>query len=273
MRIALASFSNGEVRCIVPESDHLLSLELLRRGHEVFHVAWDEAGVDWAAMDAVVIRSCWDYHLRVEEFRQWLYVLEQCGARVFNAVETVRWNLNKRYLRELHVALPDTVWVEAGAMCDVEVVVRERGWERAVVKPMVSASAHETRVLEEGVVRGPVLVQEFLPEIAGGEWSVIFLGGTFHHAVLKRPADGEFRVQKEYGGTAVRREAPAAVIEFAGDALRRGPEALLARVDVVERWRGDVVLMELELIEPELFLDAGGAARVADVLEQAIRQG
>lgn len=235
------------------DDDRLLATALGELGVETRAVVWDDPSVDWAAFDAVVIRSTWDYHRRIDEFLAWLDRLDACGANVWNPVPVLRWNTNKSYLRDLDVARVPTVFVPAGG--DTSVAMQANGWRRAVVKPAVSATAFETYVVEEGgVAVRDVLVQPFLEEVVrDGEWSLLFLGGAFSHAVLKRAGAGDFRVQSDFGGTAEPREAQAGLIEQAAAMLAKVPPTLYARVDgvVIE---GTFTLMELELLEPVLFL-------------------
>jgi glutathione synthase/RimK-type ligase-like ATP-grasp enzyme len=120
-----------------------------------------------------------------------------------------------------------------------------------------------------------VMVQPFLPEIQEGEWSLVFLGGEYSHAVVKRPADGDFRVQHDFGGTVERREPEGSLIEDARNVLRAAAKAtktaigdiLYARVDGIVR-DGGLLLMELEVIEPVLFFShaPGAAARMAELI-------
>ncbi|MBS1796961.1 MAG: hypothetical protein JSS81_24255 [Acidobacteria bacterium] len=233
-------------------------------------VPWDAAGVDWAKFDAVVLRSCWDYHLRIDEFRGWLARLEADGARLYNDFSTVRRNTDKFYLRDLTAAgirtIP-TVWIEQNAACSLAETLRARGWRKAVVKPAVSATAFETRLadietaralqpaVDAMLRRAGVLVQPFVEEIvAHGEFSFVFFDKKYSHAVLKRAKSGDFRVQSDFGGVVERVEPPAAFVEQAREVLDFVPEDLLyARVDGVEIG-GKFFLMELELIEPQLFL-------------------
>jgi len=159
------------------------------------------------------------------------------------------------------------------------------GWREAVIKPAVSASAFGTwrsstetafrdqSRLEQLLSAGDVMVQPLLSEVGdAGEWSLVFLGGSFSHAVLKRPAAGDYRVQWEFGGSAVSAAPARRLIADAGRVLAAVPgDALYARVDGVER-EGRLVLMELELIEPHLFLgwDDGAAGRLAEALRAAL---
>lgn len=251
------------------EDDRLLAAALQAGGVEPRAVVWDDPAVDWTSFDAVVIRSTWDYHLRIDEFLAWLDRLEACGARVWNPVPLLRWNADKAYLRGLDVPRVPTAFVPRGG--DVRATMREHGWHRAVVKPNVSATAFETFIMEDGqscplqLATRDVLVQPFIDEVVrDGEWSLLFFGGEYSHAVLKRARPGDFRVQNDFGGTAVVCEPDAAIVESAARALAGATPALYARVDGVVI-AGVFTLMELELIEPVLFLGQhqDAAARLA----------
>jgi hypothetical protein len=175
----------------------------------------------------------------------------------------IRWNADKRYLRTLQgIEIPETVWLDsADDHCDIEVLCHERGWPAAVVKPFISASAHRTEKRCDGLAHGPAMVQRFLPEISSlGEWSLLYFGGVYSHAVLKSPAQGDFRVQKEFGGTLAPAHPSRELRDFAEKALKAMPyRPTIARVDVLETQ----VLMELEAIEPEIFLDSSDQANRA----------
>lgn len=272
--MAIASFTDGS-SVSVPAGDRALRLALEERGHSVRQLVWSDSAPEWRDFDAVVIRSCWDYHLRPEEFLDWISRLEALGVPLVNPPPLIRWNLDKRYLAELHssgIAIPDTLWLEDGESCELTRVCRERGWTSAVVKPLVSASAHRTEVRRTGNATGPAMVQEFVEEIrTAGEWSLMYLGGTFSHAVRKLPAADDFRVQSQFGGTSTPTVPPLEVQAFAAHALARLPSpAALARVDVVVGATGRPALMELEVIEPELFLDGPAAGQAADAVLQAL---
>jgi glutathione synthase/RimK-type ligase-like ATP-grasp enzyme len=283
MRVALATCAS------VPdltEDDRLLLDELSRRGVTAGPVVWNDAGVRWSTFDRIVIRSCWDYHLRLSEFLAWLDRVEAEGVPLWNPAPLVRFNAHKSYLKELKAAgLPvvPTAWLERGSTLDLGRLLQERGWSEAVVKPAVSASAFRTwrvsaqdagsgdanRAFRELIAESDVLVQPFLREIAQeGEWSFVFLGGEFSHAVLKRPAAGDFRVQAEYGGSVLTEPPPSSAIsEAKAVALYfQGPWAY-ARIDAVLA-EGALTLMEVELIEPYLFLgsDPRAAVRLADAV-------
>jgi len=262
--------------------DDRLAAEALRRRGAVIHpLRWDAPSVEGAGFDAVIVRSVWDYHLRPVEFLGWVETLEGAGTRLLNPPAVLRWNHHKSYLRDLTargVATVPTVWLERGAQADLGAVLADRGWAEAVVKPAISASAHETWITSRSkagtdagrlrglLLTGDALVQPLVPEVRSkGEWSLVFLGGEWSHAMLKRPRDGDFRVQEELGGRAWLEEPPAALVEQARQALAAAPApCLYARVDGVER-DGRLLLMELELIEPVLYFGAapGAADRFA----------
>jgi glutathione synthase/RimK-type ligase-like ATP-grasp enzyme len=276
------------------DDDRLLAASLGERGARTTAVVWSDAEVDWTAYDAIVVRSCWDYFLRADEFFQWLARLEDSGAHVLNPVRTLRWNAEKTYLRQLEAAgipVVPTRWLEPGASESLSDIRRRTGWSELVVKPAISGSAHETWRASPGAgypdeirlgtmtASGCVLVQPLVDVIsADGEWSIVFIDGEYSHAVLKRPQSGDFHVQIEHGGTFSAMEPPEPVLAQARAALRaasaEGEEMLYARVDgcVVD---DDLLLMELELIEPVLFLgtSAGAADRLADAVLARIGQG
>jgi hypothetical protein len=264
--------------------DHPLRDALRGLGARVHAVSWDDPAVDWSRFDVVVLRSCWDYHLRFAEFRRWLDRLEAGGVRLWNPPGVVRWNYDKSYLRDLTgdgVLLPGTEWLASGEAPDLVRLLGARGWDRAVVKPQVSASAHETwltdghrgpadqprlaRLLETG----GVLVQEFVPEVmTAGELSLVYIAGEFSHAVRKRAGAEEFRVQERFGGWAEPATAGAAALVAGRRALARVPGPwLYARVDGVERM-GTFLVMELEMFEPQLFLEFSppAARRLAEAI-------
>ncbi len=263
--------------------DRLAAAALEGRGVTVVPAVWDDPAVDWPGFDTVVVRSTWDYHHRPDAFLGWIAALERGGVQLWNPPPLLRWNLDKRYLAELGrrgVAVVPTVTVPKGGEPSLADVLGDAGWDLAVVKPAVSASAHETwRTSREQagadasrfarlVHAGDVLVQPYLSAVEAGEWSLCFLGGRYSHAVLKRPRAGDFRVQYELGGAVVVAPPPAALVAQAEAIVALLEEPwLYARVDacLVD---GSLVLMELELIEPTLFFhaDRDAPARFADAL-------
>ena len=269
----LVAFATSSKVPDLTSDDRLLVDALSARGVAGEPAVWNDPAAEWRRFGAVIIRSTWDYHLFPDAFAAWLDVLESASVPVWNPPSLVRWNAEKTYLRDLSargVAVVPTLWVERGSLVSLGSVLAERGWNDAVVKPAISASAHRTwrtsvsradadePVFHAMVAEGRVLVQPYLSAVGEvGEWSLLFYGGEYSHAVLKRPASGDFRVQKEFGGTATLAEPVSEVIEAARMALvqseRGSARSLYARVDGCEI-DGRFVLMEIELIEPDLFL-------------------
>lgn len=263
----------GFVTCTTwPEisaSDALAGAALERRGVGVDAVPWNGPDQEYDRLDALILRSNWDYHHEIDAFRAWLDRLDARHVRVWNPTPLVRWNLSKQYLLELAAAgvpIVPTIVLDGDATTRLPALLAERAWPAAVVKPVVSASAHDTVLVPEGgvdrvvaalaagTIRQPVLVQPFVEEIqTRGEWSVVFIDGAITHTVLKRPAAGEFRVHLRFGGSvdAIRAGAPVlAAARRALDALPVSP--LYARIDGVET-RGGFQVMEVEVNEPGLF--------------------
>ena len=285
-RIALATYAKLPT---LNDDDRLLVPALAALGVTAVPAVWDSSDVCWDELQGVLIRSSWDYHLRAPEFLAWIARLERAGVTVWNPGDLLRWNHHKRYLRDLAagggVATVPTRWLARGDEVDLPTLLADAGWREAVVKPAVSASAFGTwrtstasasgdqARLDQMLSAGDVMVQPLLPEVSdAGEWSLLFLGRRFSHAVLKRPAPGDYRVQWEFGGSAVSAAPADHLIADAARVIAAVPgDPLYARVDGVER-AGRLVLMELELIEPHLFLgwDAGAAGRLARAIRETV---
>jgi glutathione synthase/RimK-type ligase-like ATP-grasp enzyme len=274
-------------------ADDLLTLEHLQSHDiEVIPVVWDDQDINWQQFDAVVNRSTWDYVARAQEFRAWIDHLEQQQIHILNPAPLLRWNMDKTYLRDLQqvgIRITPTVWLAAGTPADLATILHTQHWQQAVVKPTISAGGENTWWVEATSAAASqarfaallqersVLVQEFMPEIKEGEWSLLFFNGEFSHALLKVPAENEIRVQEHLGGknAAVlpRRELieQAAAVVVAAEQLTQC-HSLYARVDGVLR-AGELVLMELEMVEPSLFLhmDSRAPSRFAAALAQRLQ--
>jgi glutathione synthase/RimK-type ligase-like ATP-grasp enzyme len=280
-RIALATYDRAP--SLAPD-DQLLLPEFAALGIDAEPAVWSSEEVIWETFDAVVIRSCWDYHLRVAAFREWLARLDASRLPVWNSVGLVEWNSHKNYLIDLErrgVTIVPTRLIGEGGSAAIEAVVRDAGWSRFVLKPAVSASGFETHAFDadfgaetrqaiDRVTRlGDVLVQPFLEEVpARGEHSLIYFEGKFSHAAIKRAAASDFRVQTEHGGSVTPVLVDQWLVDAGMKALKALPDMpLYARVDGVAR-NDEFLLMELELIEPNLFfeLQPGSAAAFASAV-------
>lgn len=261
----------------------LVVRELADRGVSAAWVAWDDPGVDWAEARRVLIRSTWDYERRRDEFIDWARKVQQLTTLV-NTAQVVEWNTDKIYLLDLIGAeLP--VVPTLGVDSEFELAPAVAAFEPAVVKPRVGAGGRGVVVfdlepggpegLDESQLQpGPWVVQPLVESVhTEGETSVFVLGGRVVSQVRKLPAPGEIRVHEEYGGTA---EAVEVTTEAGELALRtvEVAEKLLstvlpyARVDLMRLADGQLVVSELEVVEPGLYLDVvpGNAAAFADVV-------
>lgn len=283
MRIAFLTYDRKPA---LDADDRLALPALSARGIEVVPWVWD--GPPPGPVDAAIMRSCWDYHEKTAAFFRFLDTLVAQRTLLWNPAPVLRWNVDKAYLRDLiarGARVPRTLWVPRGEAPRLDKLLEEHALYEVIIKPQISLSAVDTfrsararasadQARFEALARHKaLLVQEFLPEIELGELSLIFLGGRFSHAVRKTPAPGDFRVQADHGGRRQRIEPRPEWIAEAERILATVPEPLLyARVDVVER-AGDLFWMELELVDPELFLafDPDAPARFAEVIEAACR--
>ena len=250
-----------------PDADEELLLAALRAaGLDARLAVWNDPGETWEG-GLTVIRSTWDYHLRLDLFLEWV---ERASARsvLLNPARVVRFSAHKRYLSELAAAgLPviPTVQLPRGARADLAEVVRARGWRDFVIKPAVSLGSYRTARFGEGelaagqayldeLVRDrDAMLQAYLPSVeAYGERAVVWIDGAVTHSVRKSPrlAGGEEEVSDALDPTADERAAAEAFVRH----VRGEGDLLYARVDLARDEQGRPLLMELELVEPSLFL-------------------
>ena len=270
----------------IEDEDVVLARALRGYGHTVSAPVWTDAAVDWTAYDAVVLKSPWDYFDRIGEFYAWLEALKTRGVALLNPLKIVRWNADKRYLRDIEAAgfrIVPTHWLSKAGSFEPGALFEHFQTDKLVVKPAVSGGSKNTFALTQAEAAGQAaeiiallaeedfLAQPFLPEIQQqGEWSLLYFGGGFSHSVLKTPKTGDFRVQQNFGADTVLAPAPPALRATADQLVAQfAPGCLYARVDGVAVG-GELLLMELELIEPLLFLayDASAAARYEAALRR-----
>jgi glutathione synthase/RimK-type ligase-like ATP-grasp enzyme len=262
------------IAVLVPDPDYPepwdwtfdVEAEALRAaGCTVDPVPWTDAG-DANGYDLVMPLVAWGYHL---DYARWLALLDRAEGECWPMVNPpglLRWNSDKAYLAELAdrgVSTVPTLAVEACCDADLEEARRRFGCDWLVIKPPVSASASGTHRLgptddlPADSMRRPMIVQPLVEEISRtGEFSLMLFDGEFSHAVVKRPKSGDFRVQEHLGGVTLPSAAPPGSVELARAALAAAPaKATYARVDIVPDDEGTLRIMELELIEPALFLE------------------
>jgi len=249
-----------------PDPDEEPLLNALRAvGLSAQLLAWDDPGGVPANFDLCVLRSCWDYYTDPDGFLAWIDNAART-SRVLNPPSVIHWNLHKRYLIELEesgITTIPTAWFDRDASVDLRRIMEENAWGDVVVKPAISASSFRTerfgsdqtlegqKFIDTLICDGDVMVQQYIPtQSEAGERALVWIDGEWTHAVRKNPrfAGGVERVSDAI---------PASIEEQAiGDqALSLVDDPLLyARVDVMTDPDGRILLSELELMEPSLFL-------------------
>ena len=277
LQIALVTCQSlGDFTANADSEDERLYRFLQEKGLQISFQVWDDEQVDWTAFDAIIIKSPWDYFDKIAAFYTWLNKLETLGCCVLNPVQTLRWNADKIYFKDMQeqgVEVVPTVWLEQGSNFNAEAVFEAIGQEKVIVKPRVSGGAKNTFAIEREEAEAytsrinnllqeeSFLAQPFLEQIkTQGEWSFIFFNGAYSHTVLKTAKSGDFRVQHFFGGSIHTPEPPANLLAAATQIVQQFAKGCLyARVDGVEL-NGRLALMELELIEPFLFLSTSDGA-------------
>jgi glutathione synthase/RimK-type ligase-like ATP-grasp enzyme len=286
-RIALATYDPGTA----PSKDRdlpVLVRALRDAGAEAVALPWDDAGTDWGGFDLVVIRSTWDYSWRAAEFLAWA---EKCAAvtRLANPVEVVRWNTDKRYLGDLAAAgvpVVPTRYLAPGDAPDLpgdhEYVVKPTSGAGARYAARYTADDHDTAVRHLARMHGEGLTAMVQPYLAGidvsGERALQFFGGRLLHASRKgavlAPGTAYDEQKVAHPDLVPWRPSSAelAVAERALAAVPGTPELLYARVDLVDGEDGEPRVMELELVEPNLFLQLhpGSVTGVRDAILGAV---
>ncbi|MFV1991062.1 MAG: RimK family alpha-L-glutamate ligase [Acidimicrobiales bacterium] len=275
MRVAIATCTDWPE--LTPD-DLLLADELVKQGATVKPLIWDDPAAEWINYDGVIVRSVWDYHHRVDEFYAWV---RRAAAHTpfMNSAEILNRNAHKGYMHdfgEAGLAVVPTAWITGASSESLVSTMRAHGWDEVILKPAVSASALQTlRVTPLNLAAGEQLLDEILPRCEAmvqpclasvrevGETAMVFFGGDFSHAV-RRPSPLDH-------GEDLNRLAPPlpaveptqeqqAVAESILAALDDTPT--YARVDLVDGDDGEPLLLELEMIEPYLFLASRPASAV-----------
>lgn len=270
------TFATGVVHELEQPNLDRISEAGKERGLQFDVVFWDHPDLTTLGYDAAIIRSCWDYHQRPEQFVATLEACESSGLPVFNASRVVKWNARKTYLRELGPTAIETIWADRADATTVAAAFDALDADEIIVKPQVGAGSIDTVRLARkswneadlaGAPRGAAMIQPFLPAIeTEGERSLFWFGGVFSHAIRKVPNAGEWRANMP-GLTRFFAEAPPpAALQAAEAARAHAPEELLyVRIDLVLGDDGAWRVIEIEAIEPHLFLDLapeGGRAFV-----------
>lgn len=269
--------------------DDQIAVNVLREcGHEVVAVKWGQSVADLVSYDLIVVRSPWDYMDTPEnttQFFSWIESVERAGIKVTNPPRFMRWLLDKHYLADLAdqgIPVIPTVYLDTNASINLLAIFNTKG--AFILKPCISAAgnglyyidsveaAHQFQDrVSQSLAERSYMLQNFVPEItSNGEWSLIFIGGKYSHAIHKMPAANEIMVHAERGGSLnFKIEPPSLIVDFAIDAYTRMLKAYEAvtkfrinessivylRLDVIETKNGPL-LLECEGVEPELFFRA-----------------
>jgi len=268
-------------------TDYHLSIKpMASLGWQVETIAWREKA-DWNEFDAVYICTPWDYPEYLAQFLEVLATIDASRALLINDLALVEWTLQKTYLRDIEQRGCDIVpssWYKRFTLADPAEFFAEHQTNRVVIKPTVGANALDTFVLTDPIdddclqmlrrtyAERAFLVQPFIETIqTEGEYSLFFFNGSYSHAILKTPEPGDFRVQEEHGAHIKPVQPSEALLETANSLFRLiEPQPTYGRGDWVRGAGGRYLLMELELIEPSLYLrtDSSAAMRFASALDQ-----
>lgn len=268
----------------VIDDEHAIG-PLEQLGWCVSTLSWRQTELPWSAFDAVIVRSTWDYWNDVPAFLETLRRIDT-ETQLANPLDIIQWNLEKTYLVDLEskgIAIVPTVWPDSVNAGSFHGFRSELGTDELVIKPVVGANGEDAFRVSAGDSTARLeqicsrfrkkrgMVQTFMPGILEeGEYSLFFFNGEFSHAILKIPKGSEFRSQEEHGSE-IHPVTPNSRL------LLRGKQALhalsvvplYARVDFVRDEHADYAVMELELIEPSMYLrtDPGAASRFARAID------
>ncbi|UXX77913.1 hypothetical protein N7E81_11100 [Reichenbachiella carrageenanivorans] len=266
--------------------DQLLINALTHIGLKAHKTHWNNEQFDWTSTQCAMIRTTWDIYDdgMFDQFEAWLDRIKD-QTQLINTYETIRWNIDKRYLKDLKtrgIKIPPTIFIPQGESKNLHEIVQASGWEQSILKPAISGGGRHTYKLDNNQLNAiantfstliqeeSMLLQEFQHHVVDkGELTLMVFGGKYSHAVLKKAKVGDFRVQDDFGGTVHTYEPTAAEIAFAERVVAAcDPVPTQARVDFIWGNDGDLCVSELELIEPELWFrnEKGAAEQLATLI-------
>jgi len=268
--------------------DKLLIEPMKNIGWIAEEVSWRNENVNWSDYDSVIVRSTWDYQNDSEKF---IGVLEKINSvsHLENDLDLMKWNMNKNYLFDLEqkgVKIVDTIWERKFNRNLAHEYFDKLDTDEIIIKPNISANADNTfrltrekldknlGQLEKIFTAREFMVQPFLNSIIEeGEYSLFFFDGKFSHSVLKKPKENDFRVQEEHGGDIQPFKVSSELILIAENIIKKlSTIPLYGRVDLVRTKENEFALIELELIEPSLYLnkDDQSPAKFVKAFEERI---
>ncbi|RBQ02455.1 ATP-grasp domain-containing protein [Pedobacter miscanthi] len=273
MKIALITYLDKgayDTTTVESEDDKLLFF-LKEKELNIEQVIWNDENINWEDYSLAILKSPWDYFDLIKDFYQWLNLLEEKKVKLLNPVEVVRWNSDKKYLQEIETAglkIIPSAFINKQEKVNLEDYFKKFNTDKLIVKPCISGGAKNTfkvttenveevnQKLNQLIQEEDFIIQPFLPEILeSGEWSFIFFNGVYSHSLIKQAKAGDFRVQPAHGGTVHPQKPDQDLIARAQKYVDLfAKNCLYARVDGTFV-NGEFLLMELELIEPFLFLN------------------
>ena len=268
----VAFLTSSKLPNLIPDERPLLQ-EFQKRRFKAYPVVWDKES-DWDQYDYVLVRNPWDYFHKSEQFIRVLHQIKSSKALLINKFETMIWNLDKSYMEELmnkDIPVTPTFKIEKFSQERFDEILMLIKSEEFVIKPVIGASgvdtfkkkttlsSEEREQLLETFIDRDVLIQPFIKSIlTEGEYSFMFFNKRYSHAVRKVAKTGEFRIQEEHGGRVEPYRASLQELEQVQMMLEKiEHEHFYARVDVVKDDKGQLILMEMELLEPQLFFTWG----------------
>jgi len=270
-----------------PESDKVddkILIEALREYNIAAQpVDWRSPDVIWSDFDAVLVYSTWDYYEDYPKFLSTLQKIESMNIKLFNYSSIIQWNACKKYLKDLEklgLKTIESVYISANELDNLQSILIEKGWDDCVIKPQISTSGYHTFRFNLSNIEHiqdylknfdeQFIIQPFAEEIiAEGEWSFVFFDREYIHCMLKKPLEGNFRVQK---GIKIPIQPPEWMIKEAQHIIETiNRPALQTRVDVIRRGN-EIRIMEIEMIEPSLYLRyfPGSEKRIARKISEKL---
>lgn len=254
----------------IVQERNLIMDALKAKGLTVEVMNWDNPEYNWSQTRAVVFRTIWDYFERYDEFKVWMENTRS-KTQFINAYDLVLWNIDKHYLADLEangIRIVPTTYVDKGQYRSIDEVCMEKDWTDVVIKPAIAGGAFHTykvtqferadyeEIFENLVAERDMLIQPFIRSIASkGEASLMIFNGEYTHAILKKAKKGDYRVQDDWGGTVHEYKPSDEEIAFAKACFAACPSLpAYGRADILWDEDGKILLGELEIIEPELWI-------------------
>jgi glutathione synthase/RimK-type ligase-like ATP-grasp enzyme len=285
-KIGLLTCSN--IPDLIPSDQKMIPM-LRKAGFDADAVIWNDVKIDWPSFSALVFRNTWDYYELSDDFILWLDEIERMGIPTFNPLPVIKKNLHKFYLKDFEqngINIIPSVFIPKGELHKMVAEIPST-WNRLIIKPAISAGSYLTVLFdysEMGKIltdyqaisqNNDLIIQPFISQVQEeGEISLVFFDKKYSHSVIKKPKHGDFRIQSQFGGTYQPYFPSSSLLKSASDIVHLIPDELLyARVDGI-LVHDQFHLMELELIEPDLYFDYAMESKQAfvDVLIQNLKK-